>query len=178
MVTIQYFAYGSNMLTERLRARCLSAKAQGVASADNYVLAFCKKSRDGSGKATLCPAARGQVFGVVFDLDESELPKLDEAEGAGNGYDRIEDFQVHMAGSRAPRSVVIYIANSVFIDQSLKPYDWYVKLVVAGARQQGLPLQCTDEIEAMQSIADPKPDRKSRLAALRLLGETLNDAAR
>lgn len=173
MAPIQYFAYGSNLLTERLRARCPSARARQVAWADEYALAFCKKSQDGSGKATLssCPTAGCPVFGVVFDLDECELSELDKAEGAGKGYDRIDDFQVHITGCREPLRAVTYIANVASIDPDLKPYDWYLKLIVAGARQHELPPRYIEAIEAMPSIVDPKPDRKSRLEALKLLGE-------
>lgn len=173
MAPMQYFAYGSNLLTERLQARCPSASARQIARADKYALTFCKKSQDGSGKATLssCPTAGCRVFGVVFDLDECELSELDKAEGAGKGYDRIEDFQVNVAGLPKPLSVVTYIADPAFIDLTLKPYDWYLSLIVVGARQHELPLQYIAAIEAMPSIADPEPDRKSRLEALKLLGK-------
>ncbi len=171
MGAIQYFAYGSNMLTERLRARCSSAQARGVVCADNFVLGFCKKSRDGSGKATLWPETARQAFGVVFDLNENELKNLDEAEGAGNGYDRIDDFRVRIQGSHELQRAITYLAPPTFIDQSLKPYDWYLKLVLAGAWQHRLPSQYIGEIRAMQTVADPKRNRKSRLEALKLLGE-------
>jgi hypothetical protein len=96
---------------------------------------------------------------------------LDKAEGAGKGYDRINDFQVHVDDSPKPLSVVTYVADPAFIDPNLKPYDWYWKLIVAGARQHELPPQYMEAIEAMPSIIDPKPDRRSRLEALKLLGE-------
>lgn len=179
MASIRYFAYGSNLLTKRLRARCPSATARHVAWADKYALTFCKKSQDGSGKATLspCPNAGCPVFGVVFDLDEGELPELDKAEGAGKGYDRINDFPVHIDGLSEPLGVVTYIADDASIDPDLKPYDWYLKLIVAGARQHELPPRYIEAIEATPSIADPKPDRESRLEALKLLGEDPNDAS-
>jgi hypothetical protein len=170
MASLQYFAYGSNMLSERLKARCTSATAQKVARADNYALTFCKKSQDGSGKATISAATGGRVFGVVFDLEEGELLNLDQFEGAGKGYERKDDFQVEIADCRKPLGVVTYIADPVYIDPNLKPYDWYLSLVVAGARQHGLPPQYIEAIEATLSISDLKPDRKSRLEALKLLG--------
>ena len=52
-MTFLYFSYGSNMLTERLRARCPSANCIGIATATGYALEFSKSSVDGSGKATL-----------------------------------------------------------------------------------------------------------------------------
>lgn len=172
MAAIRYFAYGSNMLTERLRARCPSARTRLVAQADRNQLTFRKKSRDGSGKATLssCSIEEGPVFGVVFDLDEGELPNLDEAEG--KGYDRIDDFQVCIVGCREQVGVVTYIANAASIDPTLRPYDWYLSLIVAGARQHKLPPRYITAIEAVPSIADPKPHRKSRLDALKLLGRS------
>lgn len=56
MASVQYFAYGSNMLTERLQARCNSAIVRCVASADEYRLGFSKKSQDGSGSQRRVPA--------------------------------------------------------------------------------------------------------------------------
>ena len=54
-MTFLYFGYGSNMLTERLRARerCPSAKCIGIAEVTGYALEFSKPGEDGSGKATL-----------------------------------------------------------------------------------------------------------------------------
>lgn len=171
MASVQYFAYGSNMLTERLRARCNSAIVRCVASADEYRLGFSKKSRDGSGKATIWRDAASRVYGVVFELDETELPMLDKAEGARSGYDRIKNFQVQAVALDRALDVITYIAGPGYTDPKLKPYDWYLKLVITGARQHGLPSQYIDEIEAVQSIPDPQPDRQSRLEALKLLGK-------
>jgi gamma-glutamylcyclotransferase len=170
MALTHYFAYGSNMLTERFQSRCASAKARHVAYADNWALTFSKRSQDGSGKATISIATGGRVFGVVFDLDESELPELDRFEGAGRGYDRKDDFLVHIAGSQEPLSVVTYIASRSSIDINLEPYDWYLSLVVAGARQHALPPEYVSALEATHSRTDPKTNRKSRREAMELLG--------
>lgn len=169
MGVIQYLAYGSNMLTERLQARCGSATARVVACADNWALSFSKRSQDGSGKATISAATGGRVFGVVFDLDETELPELDRLEGAGKGYDRKEHFPVHTTDSRESLNVVTYIASVDFTDPNLKPYDWYLKLIVAGARQHSLPPEYIAAIEATPSVSDPTADRPSRREALDLL---------
>ena len=49
------YAYGSNMLTERLKARCTSALPVGIAFRRGFAIAFSTRSVDGSGKATLLP---------------------------------------------------------------------------------------------------------------------------
>jgi hypothetical protein len=74
MPTLTYFANGSNILTDRLSARCPSAKALGHATSAGYSLEFCKKSVDGSGKATLIQPAKDDVLvhGVMLDVVTAE----------------------------------------------------------------------------------------------------------
>ena len=171
MATLLYFAYGSNLLTSRLQARCPSARGGRVATADNHSLSFFKRGRDGSGKATLVPDARvGQrVVGVVFELDECELSQLDRFEGAGAGYDRVQRFRVRTEAGSAELEGFTYIAGEGFIDPGLKPFDWYLGLVVAGAREHGLPEEYVAAIRRTRTVTDPVEDRPSRLEALALL---------
>lgn len=171
MSSIKYFAYGSNMLTERLQARCKSATMQCTAVADGYTLAFSKKSIDESGKATIsCQSdKRHRVYGVVFDIDESDLRELDKIEGVGKGYDRIDHFQVIIDETDAALEVVTYIASSGHTDADLVPYDWYLGLVVTGARQHSLPSTYIALIETVHFMIDPKPGRLERLKALNVL---------
>ncbi len=129
--SVRYFAYGSNLLTARVRARCPSAQPLGQASARGFRLEFSKPGVDGSGKATLAVAAQSFVQGVLYDIDPKDLPRLDRAEG---GYDRIDDFVIDMGGTQT--SVVTYLARAPNIE--LVPYDWYLALVVAGAREHQL----------------------------------------
>ena len=76
---IQYFAYGSNMLAERLRKRCHSAQFVGVASVLNTTLNFSKLSKDQSGKASFEEAPGRVLFGAVYELEGTELIGLDKA---------------------------------------------------------------------------------------------------
>jgi gamma-glutamylcyclotransferase len=171
MTSIQYFAYGSNMLTERLRARCKSATVRCAAAINGYRLAFSKNSQDGSGKATIYPCQEEgcRVYGMVFDLDESDLPTLDRFEGTGRGYDRVEGLRAQAYGTDRPFDVITYIAGPGYTNKNLKPYDWYLRLVAAGARQHTLPSDYVAAIEAVPSVNDPETDRPSRQEALKLL---------
>ena len=156
------------MLAERLQKRCPSARVRGVATAANWIMNFSKKSRHGCGMATIEPHPEGQLFGVVFDLDERERPKLDKAEGLGYGYDRDDSFLVEMDGSESLRAFT-YIADAAHTDAALRPYDWYLNLVLAGAQQNSLPDDYISKIEAARPIPDPQLDRPQRLEALALL---------
>jgi len=87
---ILYFAYGSNMLTRRLRApdRCPSAVAVGSGFLNGRRLTFDKVGSDGSGKCDIEATSNSsdRACGVLFEIDCSEKPALDRAEGLGKGY--------------------------------------------------------------------------------------------
>lgn len=90
MSKILYFTYGSNMLDARLQARCPSARAIGAARLRGWTLRFDKRSKDGSGKATIEASTDpdAMVHGVLYEIEEHELDDLDRFEGHGKGYDR------------------------------------------------------------------------------------------
>ena len=134
-----YFAYGSNMLTERLIQRCPSAAAVGAAFVDGYSLEFSKKSKDGSGKATIVEVQGECQYGVVFTIEDCELETLDKAEGRGYGYDLKYPFNVTMADTGVPIATKTYIVTEGHTGSSLKPFDWYLGYVVAGAIKHQLP---------------------------------------
>lgn len=165
--TVFYFAYGSNMLLERLRAptRCPGAIRISNAVAENFDLAFDKESVDGSGKATIHSCTNAIVHGVIFEIPGTELSALDTAEGVGNGYVRAENFSVVTQGRAL--SVLTYIADKT--RHGLQPYEWYLQLVVAGARQASLPKEYIGRLERVGFIPDPNPNRPTRLEALRVL---------
>jgi gamma-glutamylcyclotransferase len=54
-VAAPYFAFGSNMLLERIKKRVPSARALGIATLGGYALRFNKLSKDGSAKANIVP---------------------------------------------------------------------------------------------------------------------------
>ena len=72
--TVLYFAYGSNMSSERLRARTPSATSLGRARLPGYTLRWHKLGRDGSGKCDIEPsnAPRAAVWGVLYEIDSAE----------------------------------------------------------------------------------------------------------
>lgn len=164
---ILYFAYGSNMLPARLRARCPSARVIGTATVADFDLAFSKRSNDGSGKATLISAVGVSVPGVLFAIEKSELNALDRAEGAGAGYDRVDDFTAQKIGSGQRITATTYIASAT--DRSLIPFDWYLALVIAGAVHHALGEAHVAKLRATRHRLDEDHARKSRRDALQAL---------
>ncbi len=163
------------MLAERLQARCPSAVFVGPAFVCGYELQFSKRSIDCSGKATIVESKDSfqKLYGAIFQIDESEIGKLDKAEGSD--YERREDFCVVKLDDDQETKVTTYVAKPTATNVSLVPFDWYKNLIIAGARQSGLPVSYISMLERHISVSDPVATRKSFVEAQSLL-DRLNDA--
>ena len=157
---MNYFAYGSNMLTERLRARVCSAKNPRPLALPRHRLRFHKKSTDCSGKCNIVETACDcdVVHGVLFEVEDTQICRLDDAEGVGYGYRR-DEITVSLCGTET--NVFVYVAEKDWIDDALIPYHWYYDLVLSGAEQHALPRDYVAGLRAIPFTQDPKPDRKA-----------------
>lgn len=170
MTTCLYFAFGSNMLRERLRVedRCPAARSLGAATAPGHRVTMWKRSsRDGSGKATLVKAEGHTAHGVLYEIGWEELALLDKSEGVGRGYEREEALVVTWQSRNVTAHT--YIAPPPHVDETLLPFDWYSALCIAGARQHSLPARYIEALQAMPTRPDPIADREHRQRALWLL---------
>lgn len=157
------FAYGSNMSTARLRERCPSAKPLGVAELIGFELRWHKRSADGSGKCDIVAGATPEtrVLGVLYEIASKEKSELDRAEGLGNGYAEIE---VEVISKGSPARAKAYQATAV--QQDPIPYSWYRELVVAGAKEHGLPAAYIAQLEAIPAKEDPDRERHKKNMSL------------
>jgi gamma-glutamylcyclotransferase (GGCT)/AIG2-like uncharacterized protein YtfP len=159
---MKIFAYGSNMNIGRLRKRVPSATKVCNASLDSYSFAFNKKSKDGSVKGNIVQTNNvdDKVWGVVFEIDEKEKEKLDDAEGLGKGYNETMIDVLDTDGQLI--NAQVYIADSAAIDDTLHPYDWYKEYVVSGAKENVLPEGYISKLESSQAIEDLDKERRKR----------------
>lgn len=159
-------AYGSNMPTARIQERCPSARPIGIAQLAGFKLGWHKRSADGSGKCNIVRTDpdKTSIWGVLFEILRSEKRDLDRAEGLGYGYDQLE---VEVAHQSVILRAQTYVATD--IDDTLRPYTWYKALVVAGAREQKLPLEYLEELENVEATVDPDPGRHRR--NLQIIGQ-------
>ena len=147
-----YFAYGSNMCLGRLRKRVPSCEFVTIAKLKGYVLRFHKKSKDCSGKADAYKTdnSNDKIWGVVFEIIDSEKSKLDKAEGLKYGYKK---RKVRLEGVK-PKAHMYY-ADKCAIKEELKPYTWYKRFVVKGAEQHDLPSSYIQKIKEVEATEDP-----------------------
>lgn len=142
-----YFAYGSNLDPEQMRSRCPEHRVAGLAALRDHRLVFPLYSeRWGGGVASVQLAHTLTVWGVVFELTDSDLKSLDGFEGFNapgdqhNLYDRVT---IYVELTRAddgsfPRRVLAftYIARPA---NPTAPSRRYLDAILRGARHHRLP---------------------------------------
>jgi gamma-glutamylcyclotransferase len=126
------------MLTQRIKARASDANPLGIAHTAGRRLTFHKIAtrKDGSrnGKCDMCidPDPKAIVYGVLFEIPESQFDDLNRFE---KGYSLVE-LVVHSPRLGAVTAVADLADRT---DATLIPYDWYRDLVLEGALQHAIP---------------------------------------
>ena len=132
MKRVLYFAYGSNMLSKRLRSRIGFVNTLGLAFLKDRKVVFNKRGKDGSGKANLVQSPGDITWGALYEINVEGLDKLDKLE---SGYARV-NIQVWLPGNNMVEAVT-YISDNLTNDP--RPYKWYKEIVLSGAREHNLP---------------------------------------
>lgn len=146
---MKYFAYGSNISEIRLKLRVKNFTKLGIKILNDYKIEFSKVSKDGSGKSTIVKSVGSSVCGVLYDINQEDIKTLDKIEGLNYGYDKfyIEDF-------------FTYIANEKNKSQNLKPFDWYLFLILDGMISNNFSDYYLNNIAIIETQIDSNTERK------------------
>jgi gamma-glutamylcyclotransferase len=155
---MKYFAYGSNLLPERLLRRIPAARLLTTASLPGHQLCFHKRGGDESGKCDAMFTGRPSdcVLGAIYDISIADREVLDRVEGPG--YRTVE------TAVQTPGGIVqayLYQAETAWIDGGLLPFDWYHQLVLHGARFHGFHNAYVEGIAGVSVQADPDALRRN-----------------
>jgi gamma-glutamylcyclotransferase len=155
-----YFSYGSNMSLKRLRARTPSVMRIESGLLEEHQLVFHKSGRDVSAKCDAYYTGDPEhfVIGVLYEIHPEEKPILDKVEGLGAGYE-IKDVSIKLDDGSSTEAFT-YCATH--IDADLKPFDWYREHVLVGAKENSLPEDYIQAIEAIEFIKDKDTERRAR----------------
>ncbi|MDM1071300.1 gamma-glutamylcyclotransferase [Empedobacter brevis] len=159
---MKIFTYGSNMNLDRLKERVPSANKLLNVFIKGYTIKYNKTSKDGSSKANIIETGNDSdiVWGVIFEIDDSEKANLDRAEGLGQGYN--ESILSFWDLENNPYKAQVYIADESSINEELLPYDWYKEYIVSGAKENGLPEEYIEKLEAINFIEDMDTERRDK----------------
>jgi hypothetical protein len=126
-----------------------------------YQFKFNKRSnKDGSGKGNIVrtDSENDVVWGVVYNILESEKPALDTAEGLNHGY---EELKLNVLGAEGnPIEAIAYIAmDKKYINENLVPYNWYKEHCLVGASEHNLPKEYIEILTSFEATDDPDSNR-------------------
>lgn len=99
VMTVNYFAYGSNINQEQMTNRCPSSVHIGKAVLNDFKLTFCGYSRKWNGSVANVTESKGDsVVGRLWQVSKSDLEVLDIFEGHPKKYVRTfnEDLQAYI----------------------------------------------------------------------------------
>jgi len=153
------FAYGSNMNWDQMQDRCRSAQFLGVALLRDHRLAFTRYSDSPSRKCGVADALYekgAEVWGVVYEIPDTEIAILDRCEGfrpgrelRENAYIREERHVCRDGDEQRPLLVQVYFANQQ--QNPPRPSAEYKKLIVEGAEWWHLPSDYIDQLERIET---------------------------
>jgi len=130
-----YFAYDEHLVRRRLQASCPSVRLRFSASLPNYQLVFTGWSREWKGAtAAIKRANREKVLGVIYEIEESDLKKLDRERNAPAVNDRIKIIVFKDTGD--PVEAFTYMPKRPGKDE--KPSPEYLKVLQEGYISWGL----------------------------------------
>uniref|UniRef100_H3D285 Gamma-glutamylcyclotransferase b n=2 Tax=Tetraodon nigroviridis TaxID=99883 RepID=H3D285_TETNG len=149
--TFLYFAYGSNLLKERLRLQNPSAMVHCVARLKDYKLVFgnykgLASDRWHGGVATIEHSPGDEVWGVVWKMNISDLESLDDQENVMLGAYSPVELRVKTKGQEI--NCRTYIMNSCVY---APPSPQYLQVIVMGAEQNGLPKYYQEKLRAIKT---------------------------
>jgi len=152
---MNYFAYGSNLDWDQMRARCASVEFVCVAKLPDHRMAFTHRSLSRKcGTADAKPSKRDELWGVVYEIDESEITVLDRHEGYDPSrphdskvYVRIECRVCRQSDDDDGMAVQTYV---VATPKACLPSAAYRDLILEGARQWRLPASYIRKLKTIQ----------------------------
>jgi len=145
-----YFSYGSFLDYETLKKHCPNARIVGKAILPNWEVQFNFLSRTYNGGVTGIEPAIGRIVrGVVYDVPDEEIIKLDKVEGVPEGiYFRQTIIVVDERGN--PVKAASYRTTNP--KGPYKPTKKYLSLMIKGARDHGLDEEYVKELEKIETL--------------------------
>jgi len=144
-----YFAYGSNMNFDRMRERILREPIAKAGWLVGYCLLFNKvaSKKSGVGYANIKENKDENVYGVLYDVTQDEIAKLDGFEGVPRHYEKKE---MEIKSGNGNVTAVVYIANKEQVKDGLLPERAYLNHLLKG--KEYLPMEYYKKLEKQLTI--------------------------
>jgi cation transport regulator ChaC len=149
-----YFAYGSNMDEQRVKAanRCPNARFIFKALLPGYRLVFTGDGDTGTCAADAIPDPASLVWGVVYDVTDSDRRQLDARESVASRAYRPREVLVHPHGDIEQRVMVLTYATRDPASKQRPPNREYLDHLLRGARRWDLPADYIAGLERLEVV--------------------------
>lgn len=147
-MTINYFAYGSNLDVDSMKLRAPDARPLGPAVLLGYALSF-------DGVATVVEREGAKTFGGLWSVSERDLARLDRYEGEGTTYDR---GLVTVLFNEREVEAWTYLLRDPEPSSTFTPY---FKAIRRGYETFGLPTEALDRAAAAAIDAEHTGQRRT-----------------
>ena len=151
---VWYFAYGSNMHDSAfLQRRRMKPLEWRVGRIKGYRLRFNLEGRPRgrAAPANICPDEGQEVWGVLYEITNREMIRLNSTEGVPGGAYRPTWLTVEDMDGREVHAMT-YVAQGKAVDG--RPSHRYISLLRDGARAHGLPEAWVRHLEAVEHHAE------------------------
>lgn len=129
---MKYFAYGSNMNSKRMEEKRVPFLKRRSAKLRGYKLKFNKIAtrKTNEGYANIVADLNSIVEGVLYDVLESGLNRLNGYEGVPDGHYKRMQVTVQLHNGEEVEAIT-YIANPDKVKEKLKPRKKYLSHLLA-----------------------------------------------
>lgn len=132
----------------QMTERCPSAKLLGNASLEGHQLGFTIFSQKRkSGCADIVRNKHSTVYGLLYEITDTDMKALDRYEGAPHNYERIP-VKVKCDGMMV-KAYAYHVASKV---DGFFPSPEYLNTILRNAERKGFPEEYLDSLRSMDTF--------------------------
>jgi len=179
-MAIKYFAYGSNLDLPQMKRRCPSSKLISKGSLSGYRLTFNRFSSGwGGGVADVIREPGSKVWGLVFEISDSDLERLDRYEGCYKEQTSL--YERWKAVIDIPNGQVcdVWVYTVVEKQKFVPPTSEYLQIIKDAAVKWNFPKSYQDNWYLIPRTTDfPSTFKEQAKMALEMREQGIKDGTR
>ena len=139
-MAVKYFAYGSNLDLPQMKRRCPSSKLISKGSLSGYRLTFNRFSSGwGGGVADVIQDQGSKVWGLVFELSDTDLERLDRYEGYHKDWTSLYERWKTVIDTPNGQVSDVWVYTVVEKQKFVKPTPEYLQIIKDAAVKWNFP---------------------------------------
>ena len=179
-MAIKYFAYGSNLDLPQMKRRCPSSKLISKGSLSGYRLTFNRFSSGwGGGVADVIREPGSKVWGLVFEISDSDLERLDRYEGCYKEQTSLYERWKAVIDTPDGQVCDVWVYTVVEKQKFVPPTSEYLQIIKDAAVKWNFPKRYQDDWYLIPRTTDlPSTFEEQAKMALEMREQGIKDGTR